>query len=140
MRAVLDASVLVRAVVPGQLHHEGLRIWITTVTEAIAPALLFFEAVTAIRHLEAHRVIETEVADGALSAVLGIQVTVRMSPDLHRRAYALARELGVSRASDTAYLAVALAEGCPLFTFDERFLKNSVSHGYDVRHPVKSTV
>lgn len=140
MKAVLDASVLIRAVVPGQLHHEAVRTWVSTVTEAIAPALLFFEAVTAIRHLEAHRVIDTEVADGALSAVLGIRVTVRMSPELHRRAYALARELGVSRASDAAYLAVALTEGCPLFTVDERFLKNSLSHGYDVRHPVKSAV
>ncbi|MHB8732212.1 MAG: type II toxin-antitoxin system VapC family toxin [bacterium] len=139
MKAVVDASVLVRAVVPGQLHHEGVRAWISTVTDAIAPALMLFEAVTAIRHLEAHRAIDAEVADGALSAVLGIRVGIRMGPDLHRRAYALARELGVSRAGDTTYLAVALEEVCPLFTLDERFLKNCVSHGYDVRHPVQSS-
>lgn len=138
MKAVLDASILVRAAVPGQLHHDGVRDWLATVTEAFAPAVLLFEAVTAIRHLEAHHAIDAEVADGALSAVLGIRVAIRMAPDLCRRAYALARELGVSRASDTAYLAVALAEGCPLFTLDERFRNHCVSHGYDVRHPVQS--
>jgi predicted nucleic acid-binding protein len=140
VKAVLDASVLVRAVVPGQQHHEHVRKWLSTVTEVIAPALLIFEAVTAIRHLEAYRAIGAEVAEGALDAVLGIRISFRMAPSLPRRAYELARQLGVSRVGDTSDLAVALAEACPMYTLDERFLRNCLARRYDVRHPVTDAV
>ncbi len=33
MKAVLDASVLVRAVVPGQEHHAEVRRWLRGITE-----------------------------------------------------------------------------------------------------------
>lgn len=136
MKAVLDASIVVRAVVPGQFHHQGVRSWLATVTEAVAPALLLFEVTTAIRHLEFTRTITGEIADAALSAALQLRVNLRTFPGMHLQAFHLARELAISRARDTAYLALALAEQCPLFTLDERFLRNCVSRGYPVRHPV----
>jgi len=136
VKAVLDASILVRAVVPGQVYHREIRSWLATVTEAVAPALLPFEVTTAIRHLEFTNVITSEIADTALSAALRLRVSLRMFPGLHLQAFHLARELAVSRTRDTAYLALALTEQCPLFTLDERFLRNCVSRGYPVRHPV----
>lgn len=136
MKAVLDASVLVRAVVPGQLYHREVRSWLANVTEVVAPALLPFEVTTAIRHLEFSNVITGEIADTALSTALRLRVNLRMFPSLHLQAFQLARELALSRARDTAYLALALIEQCPLFTLDERFLRNCASHGYPVRHPV----
>ncbi len=140
MKAVLDASVVVRAVVPGQFHHREVQSWLATVTEAVAPALLPFEVTTAIRHLEFTRVITGEIADVALSAALQLRLTLRTFPDLHLQAFHLARELAMSRARDTAYLALALVEQCPLFTLDERFLRNCVSRGYPVRHPVAAAI
>ena len=140
MKAVLDASILVRAVVPGQLYHREVRAWLATVTEAVAPALLPFEVTTAIRHLEFTRVITGVVADTALSAALRLRVSLRMFPDLHLQTFHLARELALSRARDTSYLALALAEECPLFTLDERFLRSCASRGYPVRHPVTAAI
>ncbi len=140
MRAVLDASILVRAVVPDQLYHREVRSWLATVTEALAPTLLPFEVTTAIRHLECTRTIAGETADAALSAALRVRVTLRTPSGLHLRAFQLARELSVSRTRETAYLALALTEQCPLFTLDERFLRNCASRGYPVLHPVTAAI
>jgi len=140
VKAILDASIIVRAVVPGQVYHREVRSWLTTVTEAVAPALLPFEVTSAIRHLEFTNVITSEIADTALSAALRLRVRLRTFPGLHLHAVRLARELAVSRARDTAYLALALTEQCPLFTLDERFLHNCASRAYPVRHPVTTAI
>lgn len=136
MKAVLDASVLVRAVVPGQAYHAEVRDWLRTVTEALAPHLMPFEVATAIRHLEFAGLIAPETAEAALAEALRLRVGLRASREMHLHALRLARELQVSRTRDAAYLALALREGCPLFTLDERFLRNAASRGHPVRHPV----
>lgn len=136
MKAVLDASVLVRAVVPGQAHHSDVRVWLRGVTEPIAPHLMPFEVATAIRHLEFAGLITQDVGEAALAEALRLRVRLQTSRDMHLHALRLARELQVSRTRDAAYLALALREGCPLFTLDERFLRNAAARGYPVRHPV----
>jgi predicted nucleic acid-binding protein len=103
--------------------------------EAVAPHLLPFEVTTAIRRLEAGGHVLGEDAEVALVEALRLRVTLRTPRDLHVRSLHLARTLGVSRTQDAAYLALALAEGCPLYTLDERFIRNAASHGYPVRHP-----
>ncbi len=137
MKAVLDASVLVRAVVPGQEHHAEVRRWLRGITEPLAPHLMPFEVTTAIRHLEFAGLVSPETAEAALIEALRLRVGLRASREMHLQALHLARELRVSRTRDVAYLALALREGCPLFTLDERFLRNAASRGYPVRHPVK---
>lgn len=136
MKAVLDASVLVRAVVPGQVYHSDVRVWLRGVTEPIAPHLMPFEVATAIRHLEFAGLITREAAEAALVEALRLRVRLQATRDMHLHALRLARELQVSRTRDAAYLALALREGCPLFTLDERFLRNATPRGYPVRHPV----
>ncbi|MDR7520997.1 MAG: type II toxin-antitoxin system VapC family toxin [Armatimonadota bacterium] len=135
MRAVLDASVLVRAVLPGGPDHAEVRAWMRGLTEALAPHLLPFELTTAIRRLEAGGQVLAEDAEVALAEALRLRVTLRTPRDLHVRSLHLARALGVSRTQDAAYLALALSEGCPLYTLDERFIRNAAAHGYPVRHP-----
>lgn len=135
MKAVLDASVLVRAVVPGQAYHAETRGWLRSVTEPIAPHLMPFEVTTAIRHLEFAGMIPVEVSEAALAEALRLRIRLHAFAALHQHALRLARELQVSRTRDSAYLALALAEGCPLFTLDERFLRNAASRGYPVLHP-----
>lgn len=140
MKAVPDASVLVRAVVPGQDFHAEVRAWLRGVSELIAPHLMPFEMVTAIRHLEFAGRISHDVSDAAVAEALRLRVRLCAPRGLHPHSLQLARELGVSRTRDAAYLALALREGCPLFTLDERFLRNAVSRGYAVRHPVAGVV
>lgn len=139
MRAVLDASVVVRAALPGQPYHAEVRAWMRGLTEAIAPHLLPFEVATAIRRLEAGGHISPEHAEVALIEALRLRVTLRTPRDLHIRSLHLARALGVSRTHDAAYLALALEEGCPLYTLDERFIRNAAQHGHPVRHPALET-
>jgi predicted nucleic acid-binding protein len=140
VRAILDASVLVRAVVPGQAYHAEVREWLRGVTEPLAPHLLPFEVATAIRHLEFLGLVSPEAAEAALVEALRLRVNLRSSRELHLHALRLARELRVSRTRDVAYLALALRENCPLFTLDERFIRNAASRGYPVRHPVGDIV
>lgn len=71
MRAVLDASVVVRAV---------------------PPHLLPFEVATAIRRLEAGGQISTEHAEVALIGALRLRVTLRTPRDLRIRSLNLALE------------------------------------------------
>ncbi|MDI6773638.1 MAG: type II toxin-antitoxin system VapC family toxin, partial [bacterium] len=53
------------------------------------------------------------------------------------RSLHLVRVLGVSRTHDAAYMALALEEGCPLYTLDERFIRNAAWHGHPVRYPTR---
>lgn len=70
MKAVLDASVIVRAVLPGQPYHQEVRTWLTRVTVPLAPHLLYFEVTSALRHLEFLRAIAPEVTETALREAL----------------------------------------------------------------------
>lgn len=139
MKAVLDASVLVRAVVPGQTHHAQVRNWLKSIRELCAPHLLPFEVATAIRRLEFAGAITQETAESALREALRLRVRLWTPPGLHLEALRVARQLGISRARDTAYLALAIHAGCPLFTLDERFLRDAQGKGYAVLHPVSGS-
>lgn len=91
---------------------------------------------TAIRRLESGGAIPQDDAETALREALRLRVALRTPGGLPLQSLHLARELGVARTRDTAYLALALREACPLFTMDERFIRNAAPRGYAVRHPV----
>ena len=135
MKAVVDASVIVRAVLPGQPYHAEVRRWLAGVTELLAPHLLLFEITTAIRHLEFTGVVPPDAAEAALAEALRLRVRLWTPRSLYLQALRLARQLAVSRPHDAAYLALAVHASCPLFTLDERFIRNATTHGYPVRHP-----
>lgn len=135
MKAVVDASVIVRAVLPGQPYHAEVRRWLAGVTELLAPHLLLFEITTAIRYLEFTGVLPPDAAEAALAEALRLRVRLSSPRSLYLQALRLARELGTSRAHDAAYLALALLTSYPLFTLDERFIRNATAHGYPVHHP-----
>ena len=80
MKAVVDASVIVRAVLPGQPYHAEVRRWLAGVTELLAPHLLPFEVTTAIRHLEFTGVVPPDAAEAALAEALRLRVRLCSGP------------------------------------------------------------
>ena len=75
------------------------------------------------------RGVDRATAIDSLNDFLAIPIRLLRSPDLHRRAFELADELGLSAAYDAHYLAVAEAHECEFWTADER-LFNAVREGF----------
>lgn len=132
MKSVVDASVLVRASVTEQEQHAEARAWLAGIAELVAPHLIWFEVTTAIRKMEFAGMLSREQAERDLQAALSLSVRLESPEGLFLESMALARKLKVSRTRDTAYLALALREDCPLYTLDKRFQRNASSHGYAV--------
>ncbi|BAS28556.1 type II toxin-antitoxin system VapC family toxin [Limnochorda pilosa] len=137
MSAVVDASVIVRALLPGQAYHAEARMWLEQQDELLAPRLLWYEVTTALRRLEYANVLDPATTDIVLQAALSLRIKMTAAKHLHAQALAIARALGVSRAHDAAYLAVAVEHGVPLATLDERLVRNGRSHGYPLIHPAE---
>lgn len=119
----VDASLIVRALVPGPYTAEALALlsrWQRERVMLIAPALLAFEVTATLRRSVYLNHLSASDGDEAFTEFL--QLDIRLS---HRRAifplaWRLAQELDRPRAYDTAYLALARLRGCDFWTADER--------------------
>lgn len=134
MKAVVDASVLIRSIIPDQ-HTDIVRQWLATAGELLAPQLVWYEVSSVLRHMEYLQLVDQTVVDRSLEQLLGIPVVVLGRKSHYRIMVHLARKLNVSRAYDMAYLALAIEEECPLVTLDSRLINNATNHGYTVLHP-----
>lgn len=132
MKAVVDASIIVRSVVPHQPGQDLARQWLASCDELVAPALLPFEITTALRRLEFSQLLESADAEEFLSIALSLNIRLEAPRGLHLEAMKLARLLQVSRTQDSAYLALALREECSLHTLDVRFWRNASGRGFPV--------
>lgn len=134
MKAVVDASVLIRSVIPDE-HTDATRQWIALCTELVAPRFLWYEVVSVMRRLEYLKVIDEITVDQSLNQLLSLPISLVGRKPTYGRMIRLARELDLSRTYDMAYLALAIEQGCPLVTLDERLIRNARSRGYHVSHP-----
>ncbi len=135
MKAVVDASVIIRGIVPGSDSHAESRQWLAAATELLAPHLLWFEVTTGLRYLEFFKTIPEGSAELYLQSALRLNVRLETPPGLYVESVRLAQQLAVSRTRDTSYLALALLEKCPVVTLDIRFQRNAASHGFEVMVP-----
>ncbi len=84
----------------------------------VAPPLLFAEVTSVLRRHVHLGAIDHEEAAGALRDLLDLPIRIVVAPGLYLRALEFARRLGLARAYDVQYLAVAEMEDCPLVTLD----------------------
>lgn len=119
MRAVVDASVWVSRLVPGDVHHRASREWLETWMRAggsvLAPGLLLPEVAGAI----ARRTSDSALAGRAIDSLMRLRQLNLVAVD-RRLALASARLAGERglRGADALYVAVAQRLGIALVTWD----------------------
>jgi predicted nucleic acid-binding protein len=117
--SVIDASLWVSRLVPGDNHHPIVKTWLESQRAAggifLSPSLLLAEVGGAI----SRRTGEPGLARRAIDQLLrlsGLRL-VEMDRGLVREAARLASDLGL-RGADSFYVAVAARLGLPLVTLD----------------------
>jgi predicted nucleic acid-binding protein len=125
----VDASLIIRTLVPGPLSDEALSLletWRQETTTLVAPALLAFEVTSALRRYVYLNKISSAHGDKAFESFLRINIRLSHQRGIFPLAWRLSKQFDLARAYDTAYLALAQLRGCELWTADER-LYNAVS-------------
>jgi len=131
--AVVDASIWVSRMVPGDVHHNRCRAWLETQSSGggllVAPVLLLPELAGAI----ARRTGESSLAQRAVEVLQALPSLrlVSVDPTLAQLAAQLAADYAL-RGADALYVAVAHQLGLPLVTLDSEQLDRS--------HAVVSTI
>ncbi len=121
----VDASFVLKLVLPEADSERVATLWgdwRDARVEILAPALLPFEATSAIRKAVHRDSLSVESGRIALAAYLTLETgIVLVAPDgLHTRAWELAIQHQQPRMYDAYYVALAESLGCPLWTADER--------------------
>jgi predicted nucleic acid-binding protein len=124
MSVVIDANLVAALLLPlpySEAALEHMAAWKQAGETLLAPALMEYELVTALRRALAQGMLDPDQADIALGQVAMLNIeSIPPAPDLHRRALVWAGRLGQSRAYDGQYLAVAEAHGATFWTGDRR--------------------
>jgi predicted nucleic acid-binding protein len=120
----IDVSLALKLVLPepeSERVQAFWRKWIEGGTELVAPSLFIFEGVSAIRLNLTRKQITSEAAELAFREFMAQVQPVRLllSPELHERAWALAKRFKQSQVYDAYYLALAESLGIELWTADE---------------------
>lgn len=116
---VVDASVWVSRLVPGDINHQRSRAWFDEQSSSgsliVAPVLLLAEVAGAI----SRRTGEPDLAGRAVELIqqLATLRLVSIDPPLGRLASRLAADHAL-RGADAAYVAMAQRLGLPLITLD----------------------
>lgn len=116
---MVDASVWVSRLVPGDGHHEASRIWLESELARgrllVSPILLLAEVAGVLARRTGDPALAASAVNGLLR-LAGLRL-VAVGPHLGRLAAQLSCDLGL-RGSDALYVAVAYHLGLPLVTLD----------------------
>lgn len=122
----VDASLVLKLVLPEEHSGRALTLWKNWLVEAIqpmAPRLLLYEVTSVLRKLVHRGVLPHSMADDAFAAINQIitsQVQIIDPENLHQRAWELAGRFSQPTAYDCHYLALAEHMKCPFWTADSR--------------------
>jgi predicted nucleic acid-binding protein len=126
IRAVLDSSVFIRAVIENSDTALG---WVDSVekkdNEGFAPELVWLEVASALRRHVASGVIDASTAFEALGRVLALPLSVHRLDTLAEPSLARALDLGLS-VYDASYLALAEVADAVLVTADRQLAQAAV--------------
>lgn len=125
MTVVVDASLAIKWVVEEEQSEAAVSLrslWHRSAELLVAPAI-FGPEVTNVLHQRVRRgeLGPTDASD-ALSYLLS-SVAMREPVGLYSRALNLARDFALGSTYDALYLALAEAEGCEMWTADQRLVR-----------------
>ena len=114
---VVDASFVVAA----SMTPDGLdRV---TGREAVAPVLMWSEAMSVLHELLWRKAISPALGQSALLALMQAPVRERQPARLREEAWKVADRLGWAKTYDAEYVALARLLHCPLLTIDAKLAR-----------------
>lgn len=127
-KVCVDASLVLKLVLAEEYSDKADALWTEWIEKEIhifAPPLLAFEMTSVIRNHVYRGNLTEEEGEMAFEAAFALGITFDYPEMLHQKAWELAKQFNRPTAYDTHYLALALIEGCKLWTADKR-LYNAV--------------
>jgi len=119
--AVVDASVIISAILPGEPHHEASKLWFDTLVKSgwhfTAPAVLLSEVAAPLSRAYDQPDLAKDVIQVLMTAPFSKLVPV--SVPLANRAAAIASDYKI-RGCDAVYVALAESLGEELITLDRQ--------------------
>lgn len=121
----IDASLVVRLVSsPGDEQIRALwEQWDVDGNRIIAPALLYYEVISALYQYQRHGYLSEKAIGLALEAALALPVQVQNDPRIHLHALKLAQRFSLPATYDAHYLAAAEIQGAEFWTGDKRLAR-----------------
>lgn len=124
----IDASVVLKLLVVESDSGRARSLWQSLIAggqTVVAPSLLLFESVSALRRLVAQRALPASAARVSLDLLLRLPISFPVPDGLVDRTWQLAAHFGQPVAYDCFYLALADLLRIPFWTADQR-LHNAV--------------
>ena len=124
----VDAGLTLKLVLPEVDSPLARALWQTWRVQQVllaAPSLWAYETTSVIRNRTQRGLLAPDLEETAFNVLQRLPVQLYRPPNLHRRAWELARHFNRPAAYDMHYVALAEMLGCPFWTADER-LYNSV--------------
>jgi predicted nucleic acid-binding protein len=138
-QVIVDANVLVKLVLDeddSDAAQDLWQIWNEQETERFAPPFFPYESVAAIRWNVVRKVISPIMADAAfreLTLILN-EVHLLAPPELHERAWEIAKQLQQGQVYDAYYVALAEILDCEMWTADEKLYRAAFRLFPKVKH------
>lgn len=133
MAFCIDASALIPFLLPEQPPTQAIReFWANALRRRdrlVTPPLLFAETTSVLRRYVHSGAIAQNHAVASLQQLFRLPLSVIHHESVYIRALELAEHLGLARAYDVQYLAVAEMEDCSLVTLDRRLYESARTLG-----------
>ena len=135
-RIVVDASVAAKWILSEE--HSDLALALLSDCKRarvrmLAPALLPIEAASIVRTRILRGQFTIEEARKALSALISLEITITADPALSYLALDVAHSYQLRSIYDSHYVALAMREGCDLWTADKKLVDLIATHMPSVR-------
>lgn len=99
--------------------------WIEDRKQLVAPILIRYEVVNVLYQISKKGHLSRQTIDEAIQALNKLPIQLYSDPELHDRAFSLAKDLSLGATYDAHYLALASRLNCELWTRDAKLARSA---------------